>query len=233
MKRLTTNYPDNNLDAALNLFYIKDFETWVRGGGDGPDYPDIRLYDFIRKAAKILLPDLDFPMDDDGVDCAMGELLLDGPDEPTGLLALLYTAAWAYAELRGRLMQYEDTGLEPAMCANYKTFEDEAISKGVTFKRIVALMEADRAGRLVVLPCKVGGTLWVTGRDNVPREMELEAPDIRAVCTDEDNLCMSTCNRKPDGFCAYRLRNDGADVGKTVFLTREEAEKALEAMSDV
>lgn len=152
MKRLTTNCPDNNLDAALNLFYIKDSETWVRGGGDGPDYPDIRLYDFIRKAAKILLPDLDFPMDDDGVDYAMGELLLDGPDEPTGLLALLYTAAWSYAELRGRLMQYEDTGLEPAMCANYKTFEDEAISKGVTFKRIVALMEADKAGRLVVLP---------------------------------------------------------------------------------
>lgn len=232
MKRLTTNCPDNNLDAALNLFYIKDFETWVRGGGDGPDYPDIRLYDFIRKAAKILLPDLDFPMDDDGVDYAMGELLLDGPDEPTGLLALLYTAAWSYAELRGRLMQYEDTGLEPAMCANYKTFEDEAISKGVTFKRIVALMEADRAGRLVVLPCKVGGTLWVTGRDNVPREMKLEAPDIRAVCTDEDNLCMSTCNRKPDGFCAYRLRNDGVDIGKTVFLTREEAEKALEAKSN-
>jgi hypothetical protein len=232
MKRLTTNCPDNNLDAALNLFYIKDFETWVRGGGDGPDYPDIRLYDFIRKAAKILLPDLDFPMDDDGVDYAMGELLLDGPDEPTGLLALLYTAAWSYAELRGRLMQYEDTGLEPAMCANYKTFEDEAISKGVPFKRIVALMEADRAGRLVVLPCKVGDTLWVTGRDNVPREMELEAPDIRTVCTDEDNLCMSTCNRKPDGFCAYRLRNDGADIGKTVFLTREEAERALEAKKD-
>ena len=162
MKRLTTNCPDNNLDAALNLFYIKDFETWVRGGGDGPDYPDIRLYDFIRKAAKILLPDLDFPMDDDGVDYAMGELLLDGPDEPTGLLALLYTAAWSYAELRGRLMQYEDTGLEPAMCANYKTFEDEAISKGVPFKRIVELMEADKAGRLVVLPCKVGGEVYST-----------------------------------------------------------------------
>ena len=135
-------------------------------------------------------------------------------------------------EMMDRLAAYEDTGLEPAMCANYKTFEDEAISKGVTFKRIVALMEADRAGRLVVLPCKVGDTLWVTGRDNVPQEMELEAPDIRAVCTDEDNLCMSTCNRKPDGFCAYRLRNDGADIGKTVFLTREEAEKALEAKSN-
>ena len=99
-------------------------------------------------------------------------------------------------------------------------------------RHLGGLAEADKAGRLAVLPCKVGDTLWVTGRDNVPREMELEAPDIRAVCTDEDNLCMSTCNRKPDGFCAYRLRNDGADVGKTVFLTREEAEKALEAMKD-
>lgn len=205
MKRLTTNCPDNNLDAALNLFYIKDSETWVRGGGDGPDYPDIRLYDFIRKAAKILLPDLEFPTDDDGVDYAMGELLLDGPDEPTGLLALLYTAAWSYAELRGRLMQYEDTGLEPAMCANYKTFEDEAISKGVPFKRIVALMEADRAGRLVVLPCKVGDTVYILRRTfdgaDVVGETELWWDDI-------------------------------PQLGKTVFLTREEAEKALEAMKD-
>lgn len=51
-----------------------------------------------------------------------------------------------------RLKAYEDTELDPEMCANYKTFEDEAISKGVPFKRIVALMEADRAGLLVVLP---------------------------------------------------------------------------------
>ena len=230
MKRLTTNCPDNNLDAALNLFYIKDFETWVRGGGDGPDYPDIRLYDFIRKAAKILLPDLDFPMDDDGVDYAMGELLLDGPDEPTGLLALLYTAAWSYAELRGRLMQYEDTGLTPEeIDMDHEAAEQlRHLCRNCDLDRLEKLAEADKDGRLVVLPCKVGDTLWVTGRDNVPREMELEAPDIRAVCTDEDNLCMSTCN-KPDGCCAYRLRNDGADVGKSVFLTREEAEKALEA----
>ena len=236
MKRLTTNCPDNNLDAALNLFYIKGSETWVRGGGDGPDYPDIRLYDFIRKAAKILLPDLDFPMDDDGVDYAMGELLLDGPDEPTGLLALLYTAAWSYAELRGRLMQYEDTELTPEEVLSMKfewcTMMDALNSIGGGYTRLRELAKADRDGRLVVLPCKPGDTVWVTGRDNVPREMELEAPDIRAVCTDEDNLCMSTCNRKPDGFCAYRLRNDGADIGKTVFLTREEAKAALEAMKN-
>ena len=220
MKRLTTNCPDNNLDAALNLFYIKDFETWVRGGGDGPDYPDIRLYDFIRKAAKILLPDLDFPMDDDGVDYAMGELLLDGPDEPTGLLALLYTAAWSYAELRGRLMQYEDTGLEPATCANYKTFEDEAISKGVTFKRIVALMEADKAGRLVVLPCKVGDGLWTFCSHPVEQVYSFTVTDISTL----NGRTMLNTSR-----CGVI---DARDVGKTVFLTREEAEKVLEAMKD-
>lgn len=211
MKRLTTNCPDNNLDAALNLFYIKDFETWVRGGGDGPDYPDIRLYDFIRKAAKILLPDLDFPMDDDGVDYAMGELLLDGPDEPTGLLALLYTAAWSYAELRGRLMQYEDTGLTPERCAEFARADAEgryivmrdAEQEGVA--RLRELSEADKDGRLVVLPCKVGDTVYILRRTfdgaDVVGETELWWTDI-------------------------------PQLGKTVFLTREEAEKALEAMKD-
>ena len=227
MKRLTTNCPDNNLDAALNLFYIKDFETWVRGGGDGPDYPDIRLYDFIRKAAKILLPDLDFPMDDDGVDYAMGELLLDGPDEPTGLLALLYTAAWSYAELRGRLMQYEDTGLEPATCANYKTFEDEAISKGVTFKRIVALMEADKDGRLVVLPCKVGGEVYST-LDDLGRLHQCRATYVLL----NEKPYLNTVALEPVDYEGSQYGASFGAFGKTVFLTREEAEKALEAMKD-
>ena len=138
-------------------------------------------------------------------------------------------AAWS------RLAAYEDTGLTPAevlsMQGEWCAMMSVLNSIGGGYDRLRELAEADKEGRLVVLPCKVGDTLWVTGRDNVPREMALEAPDIRTVCTDEDNLCMSTCNRKPDGFCAYRLRNDGTDIGKTVFLTREAAEKALEAMA--
>lgn len=139
-----------------------------------------------------------------------------------------------YISAANRLADYEDTGLEPEeIDMDHEAAEQlRHLCRGYDLGRLVNLAEADKAGRVVVLPCKVGGTVWVTGRDNVPREMNLEAPDIRAVCTDEDNLCMSTCNRKPDGFCAYRLRNDGADVGKSVFLTREEAEKALEAMKD-
>ena len=127
-----------------------------------------------------------------------------------------------------RLKEYEDAGLSPQACVEAREIEAGLSTEDYSIHRMVELMRADKDGRLVVLPCKVGDTLWVIGRDNVPRKMEIEAPDIRIVCTDEDNLCMSTCNRKPDGFCAYRLRNDGADIGKTVFLTCEEAEKALE-----
>ena len=224
MKRLTTDTPDNNLDAALNLFYVKDGETWVRGGGDGPDYPDIRLYDFIRKAAKILMPDLDFPMDDDGVDMAMGELLLDGPDEPTGLLALLYTAAWAYAELRGRLMQYEDTGMMP----DQVDMDHEAaealrdLCRDYDLGRLESLAEADKAGRLVVLPCKVGDTVWFK------------------TYTDNGRTCIGMQPHKVVGTRMCVMAEGGifpvelllASFGETWFLTREEAEKALEAKRD-
>lgn len=131
------------------------------------------------------------------------------------------------------LRKYLNTGLTPEQCENAKVSIESAFSDDTSkAERIRELLKADRDGRVVVLPCKVGDTVWVTGRDNVPREMRLENPDIRTVCTDEDNLCMATCNRKPDGFCAYRLRNDGTDIGETVFLTREEAKKALEAMKD-
>lgn len=136
-----------------------------------------------------------------------------------------------YLRAREDVRAYEATGLAPESVEKLKlSMMGKAIAEikefnGLPVDRLRELAEADKDGRLVVVPCKVGDTVWVTGRDNVPREMEIEAPDIRAVCTDEDNLCMSTCNRKPDGFCAYRLRNDGADIGKTVFLTREEAEK--------
>lgn len=138
-------------------------------------------------------------------------------------------------QLYSALAAYEDTGItaeEITATASLPMFVKVASAAlGTTPDHLRELVDTDKDGRLVVLPCKVGEKLWVIGRDNVPREMALEVPDIRTVCTDEDNLCMSTCNRKPDGFCAYRLRNDGADVGKTVFLTREEAEKALEGMT--
>lgn len=130
---------------------------------------------------------------------------------------------WSYhcgsGEAANRLAAYEETGLEPAMCANYKTFEDEAISKGVTFKRIVALMEADRAGRLVVLPCKVGDKLYRVFYGEI-FEHRVGSMKYFAIQGKWDIETYPFCP------CVE------SSIGKTIFLTREEAEKALEAMKD-
>lgn len=64
MKRLTTDNPKDNIEAALNLFYIKGHETWVRGGGTGPEYADVRLFDYTRQLIKAHIPDVDLGMDD-------------------------------------------------------------------------------------------------------------------------------------------------------------------------
>lgn len=228
MKRLTTNSPDNNLDAALNLFYIKDFETWVRGGGDGPDYPDIRLYDFIRKAAKILLPDLDFPMDDDGLDYAMGELLLDGPDEPTGLLALLYTAAWSYAELRGRLMQYEDTGLTPEeVSATVKDWSElyTIVGECGGISRIRVLAKADKEGRLVALPSNKALTNADRMRTATNQQLAKQLYDT------QKELCRMLYKKL--GFeDELNFSEDYSDILDWLNAPSKEAEKSLEAMKD-
>lgn len=127
-------------------------------------------------------------------------------------------------QLYARLGAYEDTKLEPAICANYKTFEDKAISKGVPFKRIVALMEADRAGRLVVLPCKVGDTVYeVTSRKTIS-EYRVKAIRVELFCTNIEWDIVA-------GFVDKSIFGVPVDeIGKTVFLTREKAKAALEAM---
>lgn len=113
-----------------------------------------------------------------------------------------------------RLAAYEDTGLEP-----------QTISE--ILDSVSEWYDAYKEGRLLVLPCKVGGDLWANDRDGKPRRMVLDTPDIRCHCAKEDNLCMVLCDSPKDGICAYRLKNDGTDFGKTIFRTREEAEAKL------
>nr|DAL25946.1 MAG TPA_asm: hypothetical protein [Caudoviricetes sp.] len=110
-----------------------------------------------------------------------------------------------------RLKAYEDTGLAPNVCANYKKFEDEAISNDVTFKRIVELMNADADGRVMVLPCKIGDAVWYVTKAGI----------LGFAITSFDR------NRGGDyavsDFSAFPIRL----FGKNVFLTREEAEAKL------
>ena len=69
------------------------------------------------------------------------------------------TALYCRNRLLDRLVEYEDTGLTPEDCAEYRKFEDEIIASGKTFGRLAELLNADKDGRVVVLPCKVGGTV--------------------------------------------------------------------------
>lgn len=76
------------------------------------------------------------------------------------------------------------------------------------FDRLRELAEADKDGRVAAPPCKVGDTVW-----RIKRAFA-EYPD------------KSKPYIEPDAF----LLQDVFNIGKTVFLTREEAEKALQEM---
>ena len=148
------------------------------------------------------------------------------------------TALYCRNRLKDRVAAYEDTNLEPAMCANYKTFEDEAISKGVPFKRIVELMDADKDGRLVVLPCKdwlevVFGDqvlFWGIDKDYAEqpiREISLDDADRVGWYDGYKTVFLKGTDENGEAWEFYP-----EEIGKTVFLTREAAEAALEAMQN-
>lgn len=158
MKRLTTDNPKDNIETKLNLFYIKDGWTWVRGGGSAPEYADVSLCDYVREIIKTHMPYVDLDMDDDGLSMMMEEWLFDGPESLEGIIATLYTSAWAFAELRHCLAAYEDTGLEPEAAEQIKLYAmGKAIAEikefdGVPVGHLGELAQAEKDGRLVVLP---------------------------------------------------------------------------------
>ena len=107
------------------------------------------------------------------------------------------------------LREYLDTGLEPEAVETVKLalaakhLVDLETLNNTPISRLVELADADKDGRVVVLPCKVGDTVYILRRAfdgaDVVGETELWWDDI-------------------------------PQLGKTVFLTREEAENALQEM---
>ena len=92
--------------------------------------------------------------------------------------------------------------------------------------RLEGWIKAYGEGRIVVLPCKVGDTLYeVTGRKTIS---EYRVKAIRV-----ELFCVFIEWEIEKGFVWQSLAGITQDeIGKTVFLTREEAEKALEAKMD-
>lgn len=107
MNRITTDHPSDNIETALNLFYIKNGETWVRGGGPGPEFPDASLFDYLREIVKMHGLEIDIS-DETAIGLSVYGSLFDGIDTLEGIVATLYTAGWALSELRARLELYEN-----------------------------------------------------------------------------------------------------------------------------
>ena len=123
------------------------------------------------------------------------------------------------------LRQYLDTGMTPEAFQSYVVFLQDLIGDqkaSEALDRFRQLVKADKDGRLEVLPCKVGDTLYeVTGRKTIS---EYRVKAIRV-----ELFCVFIEWEIEKGFVWQSLAGiTPNEIGKTVFLTREEAEKALE-----
>ena len=130
------------------------------------------------------------------------------------------------ADFVDRLAAYEDTGLYPESVEALKlSMMGKAISEitefdGLPIDRLRELAEADKDGRVVVLPCRQGDELWTYCNHPVKRVYSFTVSDVSTL---NGRTVLNTL-----GLGTIRPE----DIGKTVFLTREEAEKALQETED-
>ncbi len=120
-----------------------------------------------------------------------------------------------------RLAAYEDTGLEPEQCENAKIIIESAFSDDTSkAERIRELLKADKDGRVVVLPCKVGDTVYFRTYDcNGTVDLGIQPHKVTAIV-----WIAIVRGRYID------VGLPSGQYGVSWFLTREEAERALEAM---
>lgn len=137
-----------------------------------------------------------------------------------------YTEQEWISVLQDRVAAYEETGLTPgevhSMQGEWSTMMAVLNSIGGGYTRLRELAEADKDGRVVVPPCEVGDIVY--GFHGEKTILPMVAKWIE---TNTDGWCVAV-QYAPMAPRFYRF----SDFGKTVFLTREEAKKALEAMKD-
>lgn len=129
----------------------------------------------------------------------------------------------AFDKLIERLAAYEDTGLTPEEIKAPLT-EDAMINLaaqalGVEPSRLRKLAEADKDGRVLILPCKVGDTVWLS-KMFYTRPKKPVPVTVDAIRIDVNGTTYITGRKR---FCEEA-------IGRTVFLTEEAARKALQEM---
>ena len=114
-----------------------------------------------------------------------------------------------------RLKAYEDTRLSPQACAEAREIEETLSGYDYSISRMVELMKADVEGLVLILPCAPDAIYWekVSG---ILAQSRFEGLHVY-----EDGTIK---------YAGYGMEICAEDIGKTVFLSREEAEKALQEM---
>lgn len=128
-----------------------------------------------------------------------------------------------------RLAAYEDTDLTPEeIDMDHEAAETlRQLCRGCDLDWLEKLAEADRDGRLVVLPVKpvltpiLSNMLYIIEDGEIYEDALYEAV-VGMSESGKTNVVYTTLSDQ--------MTFEQADIGKTVFLTREEAGKALEAM---
>ena len=139
-----------------------------------------------------------------------------------------YDTACSQKQVWERLKAYEDTGLTPEEIKAPFT-EDAMINLaaqalGVEPSRLRELAVADQEGRVIVLPCKVGDTVYFV---NAKKILEFA---VVGYAVDETGISW-VYSEHVDKTGHTNERTFSPDrFGKNTFFTREEAEKALAEM---
>ena len=107
-----------------------------------------------------------------------------------------------------------------------KAYEDIAELCG-GFDRLRELAEADKAGKLAALTCRVGEKIYYLNGKYI---IEVDVVGYKVDETGAWLFIGETYN--PETNRAYHCDLETERIGKTVFFTREEAERAMEGRKD-
>ena len=124
-------------------------------------------------------------------------------------------------QMAERLATYEDSELSPEGCAQAAEANRLMEAFGLPVERIVELLKAEIHGRRITLPCVPGDTLWLS-------QMFYTRPQ-KPVPVTVDALRI---DREGTTYITGRRRFFEDAIGRTVFLTEEEAKRAMEGKKD-
>ena len=125
-----------------------------------------------------------------------------------------------------RLAAYEDTGLTPEQAVSAKNIIELAFADDTSkAERIRKLVAADDEGRVLILPCKVGDTIYFA-RARPILQYKVTGYEMGKASISQ---VRSKHVDKETGL-TFNFTFEPGSIGKTVFLSRKEAEKALQEM---